>query len=310
MMRRLLVRAAQSGIAFVGLVIAVFFLSRLTGNPASLYLPINASQQLRDEFARQYGFTDPVWEQFRTFVAGLFRLDFGTSLAQERPAIEPVLEALPWTLALGGITMVLAIAIALPLGAAAAMRPGSLFDRLASNIALAAASVPDFWLALMGILVLSVTMGLLPVSGTGGPINWVLPVATLLARPLGVLVQVTRGALVGELTSTYVAAARAKGVSNTAVTFVHAMRNAVAPVITVAGDQAAVIFNGAVVVETIFGWPGIGRLMITSIVRRDFSVILASIIVTAAVIFLLNTVIDLLYAWANPRLRVQATDAT
>ncbi len=293
-------------VAFVGLIIAVFFLSRLTGNPASLYLPINASQELRDRFAEQYGFTDPLWQQFVAFVEGAVRLDFGTSLAQNRPAIDPVLEAFPWTLALAAITMVLAIAIAVPLGAAAAVRPGSLFDRLASNLSLAGASIPDFWLALMGIFLLSVTFGLLPVSGTGGPLHWVLPVMTLAARPIGVMVQVTRGALVHELSSTYVAAARAKGVGEGPLTFVHAMRNVVAPVITVAGDQAAVIVNGAVVVETIFGWPGIGRLMIASIVRRDFAVILTSIIVTAAAIFLLNFVIDLVYAWANPRVRTSA----
>jgi peptide/nickel transport system permease protein len=309
MIRRLARRLAESGAAFVGLVVAVFFLSRLTGNPASLYLPINASQELRDRFAEQHGFNEPLWEQFVSFVSGLARLDFGMSLAQDRPAIEPVLEALPWTLMLAAITMAIAIMLALPIGAAAAMRPGSLFDRLATNLSLAAASVPDFWLALMGILVISVWLGLLPVSGTGTPLHWALPVATLVARPLGVLVQVTRGALVGELSATYIQAARAKGVGERTLTFVHAMRNAVAPVITVAGDQAATIVNGAVVVETIFGWPGIGRLMIASILRRDFAVILASIVVTAAAIFILNFVIDLLYAWANPRLRVRGAEA-
>ncbi len=305
MVKGLSTRFVQSALAFVGLVLAVFFLSRLTGNPASLYLPINASQALRDQFAEQHGLNDPIWEQFATFFAGLLRFDFGMSLAQNRPAIEPVLEAFPWTLALAGITMTLAILLAGLLGAAAAVRPGSVFDRVASNLSLATASIPDFWLALMGILVFAVNLRLVPVSGTGSVLHWVLPVATLLARPLGVLVQVTRGALVVELSSTYVKAARAKGVDERALTLVHAMRNAVAPVITVAGDQAAAIVNGAVVVETIFGWPGIGRLMINSIVRRDFAVILAAIVVTAAAIFLMNIFIDLLYALADPRLRGQ-----
>lgn len=303
MLRGLTTRVTQSATAFVGLVLAVFFLSRLTGNPASLYLPINASQGLRDQFTEQQGFNDPLWQQFGTFIAGVLRLDFGTSLAQERPAMDLVLEAFPWTLGLAAVSMTLAIALALLLGAAAATHPRSLADRLASNLSLATASVPDFWLALMGILIFSVYLGLLPVSGTGGAAYWVLPVLTLMARPLGVLVQVTRGALVVELSSTYVSAARAKGVGQRGLTFVHAMRNVVAPVLTVAGDQAAAIVNGAVVVETIFGWPGIGTLMISSIVRRDFAVILAAIIVTAAVIFLLNIIIDALYALANPRLR-------
>lgn len=306
MFRSLAIRVVQSVVALVGLVVAVFFLSRLTGNPASLYLPINASQELRDRFAEQQGFNDPLWEQFLSFAQGLLRLDFGMSLAQNRPAIGLVLDAFPWTLGLAAVTMTLAIVLAGLIGAFAAVRPGSVVDRLASNLSLATASIPDFWLALMGILFLAVYLRVLPVSGTGGPLYWALPVLTLLARPLGVLVQVTRGALVTELSSTYVKAARSKGVGERHLTFVHALRNALAPIITVAGDQAAIIVNGAVVVETIFGWPGIGRLMIDSIVRRDFAVILAAIVVTAAVIFLINIVIDLLYAVANPRLRVPA----
>lgn len=306
MLGRLTSRLVQSLIAFVGLIVAVFFLSRLTGNPASLYLPINASQELRDQFSEQHGFDDPLLQQFGAFLTGVMRLDFGTSLAQNRPATDLVLEAFPWTLGLAAISMSFAIAVALLLGAAAANRPGSLADRVATNLSLVTASIPDFWLALMGILIFSVTLGILPVSGTGGIAYWILPVLTLSARPLGVLVQVTRGALVAELSSGYIKSARAKGVGPRPLILVHAMRNVVAPVLTVAGDQAAAIINGAVVVETVFGWPGIGTLMINSIVRRDFAVILAAIVITAAAIFVMNMIIDALYGVANPRLRTRS----
>lgn len=296
-------RVLHSLIAFVGLIVAVFFLSRLTGNPAGLYLPINASQELRDQFAEQHGLNDPLWQQFADFAAGLVRLDFGTSLLDGRPAMTVVWEAVPWTLGLAAATMLIAVAAAVPLGAAAARRPGSRLDRVASNLTLVTASVPDFWLALVVILVFAVNLGWLPVAGTGGLAYWVLPVLVLVARPLGVLVQVSREALVNELSSTYVRAARTKGTSEARIVNVHAMRNAVAPVVTVAGDQAAAILNGAVVIETIFGWPGIGRLMIDSILRRDFSVILAGVVTTAAFIFVMNILIEFVYTWADPRLR-------
>ncbi len=298
-------RILHALIAFVGLVVAVFFLSRLTGNPASLYLPINASQELRDQFAEQHGLNDPLWQQFVDFLGGLVRFDLGTSLLDGRSAMTIVREAVPWSLGLAGIAMLIAVVVAVPLGAAAARRPGSWPDRIASNLTLLTASVPDFWLALGAIFVFAVTLGWLPVAGTGGPAYWVLPIVVLVARPLGVLVQVSREALIRELSSTYARAAWTKGVSERRIVGVHAMRNAVAPVITVAGDQAAAIINGAVVVETIFGWPGIGRLMIDSILRRDFAVILACVVTTAAFIFLMNILIELVYAWANPRLRYE-----
>ena len=303
MLRGLGTRVLHSVIAFVGLVLAVFFLSRLTGSPASLYLPINASQELRDQFAEQHGLNDPLWQQFLTFLQGIVKLDFGESLLDGRPAMTVVWGAIPWTLGLAVVTMLLAVALSVPIGAAAARRPGSLGDRFASNLTLVTASIPDFWLALVMILIFAVHLGFLPVAGTGGLSYWVLPILVLLARPLGVLVQVSRESLVRELGSTYVRAARTKGASESRIVYVHALRNAVAPILTVAGDQAASILNGAVVVETIFGWPGIGRLMIDSILRRDFAVILAAIVMTAALIFLMNIVIDLLYTWANPRLR-------
>ena len=170
-------------------------------------------------------------------------------------------------------------------------------------ISLAGASAPDFWVAITGILVFAVTLGWLPTSGTGTPWHWIMPIAVLLIRPFGLLVQVVRGAMISALSSAYVKTARAKGVRERSVIFVHALRNATLPVITVAGDQAAGIVNGAVIVETVFGFPGVGKLMIDAITQRDFAIIQAAILVTAIAIFVMNILIDLAYAVLDPRIR-------
>jgi peptide/nickel transport system permease protein len=199
--------------------------------------------------------------------------------------------------------MVMAVGLAVVVGALAAYRPGGAFDRSASVLSLAGASAPDFWIAITAILLFAVTLGWLPTSGTGTPAHWIMPLGVLLIRPFGLLVQVVRGAMIGALSSPYVKTARAKGVKERAVIFVHALRNAMLPVITVAGDQAAGIVNGAVIVESVFGFPGIGKLMIDSIIQRDFAVIQAAIAVTAFAIFVMNILIDVAYSVLDPRIR-------
>jgi peptide/nickel transport system permease protein len=199
--------------------------------------------------------------------------------------------------------MAIVITSALVIGALAAYRPGGMFDRFASITSLAGASAPEFWVAIIGILFFAVALGWLPTSGTGTAWHWVLPVAVLIIRPLGLLMQVVRGAMITALSSAYVKTARAKGVHERAVIFIHALRNAMLPVITVAGDQAIGIVNGAVVVETIFGFPGIGKLMIDAVLQRDFAVVQAAVLVTAVAIFLMNILIDLAYAVLDPRIR-------
>jgi peptide/nickel transport system permease protein len=155
----------------------------------------------------------------------------------------------------------------------------------------------------VAILVFAVGLGWFPTSGTGTPLHWIMPVFVLTLRPFGLLVQVVRGSMISALSSAYVKTARAKGVARKRIIFVHALRNALLPVITVAGDQAASLINGAVIVETIFGWPGIGKLMIDAIIRRDFALIQSCVLVTAVAIFILNIVIDLAYALLDPRIR-------
>lgn len=303
MARYLGTRALHSLFALLGLIILVFFLARLTGDPTHLYLPIDASVEARKEFSEKHGFSDPTLTQFARFAKGLTRLDLGDSLRKGEPALDVVLEAFPTTLALAVVAMAGALVIAMVVGSLAAYRPGGVFDRASSLTSLAGASAPDFWVAIVSILLFAVALSWLPTSGTGTPAHWVMPIMVLMLRPVGVLVQVVRSAMLSSLSSPYVKTARAKGLSEGHVIFVHALRNSMLPVITVAGDLAAGIVNGAVIVETVFGWPGVGKLMIDAVVQRDFAVVQAAVLVTALAIFVMNILIDLTYAVLDPRVR-------
>lgn len=296
-------RAIASAISLVALIVLVFFLSRLTGDPTTLYLPIDASLESRERFRELHGLNDPVLVQFFRYIGDLARLDFGESIRRSEPAIDAVLRAFVWTLQLALITMVLVTAAAIFVGSLAAFRVGGVFDRIATFFSLIGASAPDFWIAIVAIVIFSVNLGWVPTSGTGSVWHWILPVSVLFIRPFGLIVQIVRGAMITALSSAYVKTARAKGVKNRPIIFVHALRNAMLPVITVIGDQAAALLNGAVVVETVFGFPGVGKLMIDSILQRDFTVVLAAIFVTAVAIFLMNILIDILYAVLDPRIR-------
>ncbi len=296
-------RLLASLVSLFGLVVLVFFLTRLTGDPTDLFLPIDATQAMRDQFREIHGLNDPLIVQFGRYVWDLVHLDFGESIRRARPAIDVVLEAFTWTFQLAVITMGLVAVSAVVMGSLCAFFVGRIFDRVVTFVSLIGASAPDFWIAIVAIVVFSIQLGVLPTSGTGGWEFWVLPIAVLFIRPFGLIVQVVRGSMISALSSPYVKTARAKGVRNLPIVFVHTLRNAMLPVITVMGDQAAALLNGAVVVETIFGFPGVGKLMIDAILQRDFNVILAAIMVTALAIFVMNLLIDLAYVALDPRIR-------
>ena len=296
-------RAYHSILSVIGLLTLVFFLTRLTGDPSALYLPLDSSVEAREAFARLNGLDQPVYVQFFQYLRDLLSFDFGESLRQHRSAIDVALAAFPQTLKLAVVAMTLSILLAILVGALAAARPGSLFDRIAGLVSLAGASTPDFWIAIVGILVFAVGLGLLPTSGTGSILHWIMPVFVLMLRPFGLLVQVVRGTMISALASPYIKTAHAKGMKRRKIIFGHALRNSLLPVITVAGDLTTGLINGAVVVETIFGWPGIGKLMIDSIIQRDFAVVQSTILVTAIAIFIVNIAIDLLYVGLDPRIR-------
>jgi peptide/nickel transport system permease protein len=296
-------RIVSSALPLVVVIVGVFALARMTGNPASLYLPLNATQQMRNDFTARNGLDQPLLVQMADYFGGVLRLDFGQSLRTGQDAAAMALRAFPATLQLAATTMVLAVLLALVVGCWAALKPNGIADRISSFVSMAAASIPDFWLAIVGIWVFAITLGWLPTSGVSGAGAWVLPIATLLLRPFGVLVQIVRGSMVSALSEPYIKLARSRGAGELRVVTHHALRNAAAPALTVAGDLTVGLVNGAVVVETIFGWPGIGKLMIDSILQRDFAVLQAAVLLTAVAIFALNILIDMGYALLDARVR-------
>ncbi|MFE2032440.1 ABC transporter permease [Streptomyces scopuliridis] len=297
-------RLVSSAVPLAFVVLGVFCLARLTGNPVNLYLPLSATPEQRAAFSAEHGFDQSIPAQLWDYLGQVVRLGFGESLRTGESAADMALTAFPATLQLAAVTMLIAVLGAILIGSLAAYRPNSLADRTASFLSMSAASIPDFWFAITGVLIFGVSLGVLPTSGVvGGPEVWVLPVATLLIRPFGVLVQVVRGSMVAALSAPYAKVARSKGASEKRVVFGHALRNATTPVLTVAGDLTIGLVNGAVVVETIFGWPGIGKLMIDSILQRDFAVLQAAVLLTAVTIFALNILIDVCYALLDPRVR-------
>jgi peptide/nickel transport system permease protein len=300
----MIAKRAMSGLLSLFILIsAVFVFARLTGDPGKLFLPLNASQESIDAFNTANGFDRPLWEQYVRFLGDMLRLDFGMSLRRNLPALTIVLQNYMTTLKLVGITVVVAFSGGAFIGCLAAFNVGGVFDRLASVISVAVASVPDFWLGLMAILLFSVTLGWLPTSGMATPAHWVIPVALLSLRPLGSFVQVIRGSMIATLSSPYIDAARGRGITPTRLIFLHALRNAIIPALTVLAAQAAGILNGAVVVETIFGFTGIGQLLITGVLQRDFAVVQAAVFVIAVAIFTLNLLVDILYGVIDPRAR-------
>lgn len=296
-------RFAQSAFVFVGLITLTFFLARVTGDPTDLYLPLTATAEQREAFSREHGFDRPVMEQYGEFVADAVRLDFGTSLWLSAPALEPVLDRLPQTLLLSALTMAFSFSVALLLGSLSALWPRSAVDRLTSFVSLLGVSVADFWLALVLIIVFAVKLRILPTSGTGDWSHLVLPIATLSLPLIGRLSQVSRTAVSEQLSAAYVTTARAKGLGSRQVLSGHVWRNALLPIMTVAGIQLAALINGAVIVETVFGWPGIGKLTVDAITRRDFPIIQATVFVVALMTFALNLIVDLCYAATDPRIR-------
>ncbi len=298
-------RLFASVVLIIALVAIVFLVTSAIGDPARLMLRPEATEEQAEELRVRLGLSDPLPERFARYMGDALRGDFGESLWQRVPAMEIVLERLPKTLYLIGVTLLIALPLAGVLGVLSALRPGSLFDRVATLIGLAGVSIADFWLGLMLIFFFAVELDWLPTSGYGDVSYVILPAIALSARPMGRMSQVIRESLSGQLKQLYVSTARAKGLRERTVIGAHAMRNAAIPVVTIAADEIAALLTGAVAIETIFGWPGLGSLLIQAIERRDLPLIVASVVVIASIIVLINFIVDLLYAVIDPRVRLR-----
>ncbi|HTN60700.1 MAG TPA: ABC transporter permease [Devosia sp.] len=297
-------RLISSAITLAGVVVLVFFLARLTGSPIDMFFPEGASAERIDAFNRAYGLDKPIIEQFGIFLLNAARGDFGDSIWQQRPAMEAAWGEMPMTFLLAVIAMSLSLAAALILGSLAATHRFNAVDRLITFISLVFGSIPSFWFALVGILVFAVQWRLVPTSGNSTPLAWVLPVITLSLGPIGVLTQIVRGAMIDVLTSGFIRNAKARGFSSRRIVYRHALRNAALPIISVAGDIAAGMVNGAVIVGVVFAFPGIGKLIVGAVLNRDFPVLQASVVVVGISVILLNLLVDLVYAAVDPRVRL------
>jgi peptide/nickel transport system permease protein len=297
-------RLLYSLFVVIAVTILVFLLSRLTGDPAMLFLPETAPLEMAERFREMHGLNRPVLVQLWDFLQGAARLDFGKSIWQKIPASELVLDRLPLTLKLAFGTTFLASSLAILIGILAALRPLSFFDSLTTGVSLLGVTVPSFWLALLLILVFSVQLRWVPTSGSGTWKHAILPIMVLTWGPTGYMARVVRASVIEQLSAPYLIVARAKGMRESTLLFRHALPNAAFPIITVASSIFIGIANGAVIVETVFGWPGIGKLTIDAINNRDFPVLQATVFVVGLVVVLTNLVLDLLYAALDPRVRL------
>jgi peptide/nickel transport system permease protein len=287
----------------LGVVTLVFAALRLSGDPAATMLPGDASVEELAALRRTLGLDQPLYVQYVQFVGGALQGDFGTSFRHQQQALPLVLERLPATLELALAALVLAVAIALPLGILAAMYRGRFPDLLAMGFAVIGQATPFFWMGIMLILVVSLQLGWLPTSGRGRLAHLILPAVTLATHFAAVLARLTRTSMLEVLGQNYVVTARAKGLPERTVILAHALKNAAVPVATLIGLQFGTLLGGAVVTETIFAWPGVGRLAVQSIFVRDYPVVQAGVFVLALTFVAINLIVDLLYGYLDPRIR-------
>jgi len=293
-------------LTLVGITLFTFVLLRMVpGDPARLILPENASQAEVLQMRKLLGLDEPLYTQYFLYMRDLIRADFGTSFQYSVPAIELVVERLPQTIRLSLAATALTLALAVPAGILAAVRRQTFCDFGAMLAAIFGQSIPNFWLGLMLILVFSVNLPWLPVSGASTWLHYVLPTVTLAAYLMALVARLTRSSMLEVLRQDYVRTAHAKGLAQRMVLWRHALKNAAIPIVTVVGMQIGTLLGVAVVTETIFNWPGIGKLVIEAIWRRDYPIVQAVLLFSAFFFVAINLLVDLLYSYLDPRIRFQ-----
>lgn len=319
MTRYLARRLWQSLLVLFGISIIIFIILHLTGDPAVLLMPPDATREDIDNFRKLMGFNDPLffrwppwryldppWRfltdtQYGRFFSGMVRGDFGLSFRHQQPALGLVLERMPATIELTLAAMAIAVAVAIPVGILSAVRRNSLLDHAGMVLALLGQSMPVYWLGIMFILLFAVRLNLLPAFGAGGWQHLVLPAVTLGAFSMARIARLTRSGMLEVLGQEYVRTARAKGISELRVILKHGLKNAAIPIITVIGLDLGTLLGGAVITETIFAWPGVGRLAVQAISYRDYPVVQAAVFTLASIFILINFLVDVLYAYVDPR---------
>ncbi len=305
MQRYIAGRLIQCLVTLLVISLLVFALARLTGNPLDVMMPIDASAELQAEMSRELGLDQPMYVQYARFVLSLLHGDLGTSIRTRKPVAELIGLRLPNTLKLVSFSTGMALLIALPLGVIAATRKGGFWDVGARAVALFGQSVPTFWAGIVLISIFAVNLDILPAGRKEGIESYVLPAVTLglFGFMLAGVVRLLRGSMLDVLDSEYVKFARMKGLAEAAVTWKHALKNALIPVVTFVGFYFGILMAGSVVVETVFAWPGIGRLAFEAVQWRDYPVIQGVVLLVSTIILAANLVVDILYAYIDPRIR-------
>jgi ABC-type dipeptide/oligopeptide/nickel transport system permease component len=304
-MKRYIVQRLLQGIVLLFLVAAiVFFLGRLTGNPVDLMLPEGATPDDRIAMVKALGLDGPLYQQFLIFIGNALQGDLGTSIRMREPTVAVFFSRLPNTLAIIPWAIILAISVGIPLGVIAALNRGNFLDRAAGAVAVMGIATPSFWLGIVLIFVFSVQLGWLPSGRMGGPEHYVLPVITLAAFLVAGSMRLVRSSMLEAMDSEFVKLARIKGLSEGVVIWKHCLRNALIPVMTLWGVFVGNLITGAIIVETVFAWPGVGRLTYEAVIYRDFPLLQACIILKAMLILVINLAVDILYAYVDPRIRL------
>jgi len=302
MLSFLLSRLLSTFTVVLGVVTLVFLLIHLVpGDPVQAMLGETATPTDLESLRNALGLDQPLLTQWWLYITNLLQGDLGISLYSKEPILDILLERFPATLELAIAGLLVAVLLALPLGSIAALRKDTIYDNSAMVFSLLGVSIPNFWLGPMLILLFSLMLGWLPVSGREGALSLILPAITLGTALAAILARMVRSTLLEVLNEDYIRTARAKGLSESAVVIYHALRNASLPIITVLGLQLGTLLGGAVITEIIFAWPGIGQLTIESIERRDYPLVQACILLISLSYVLVNTLTDLLYAWLDPR---------
>jgi ABC-type dipeptide/oligopeptide/nickel transport system permease component len=303
MARFLVIRIIQTIITLIVISIVVFALARASGDPVMLIAPPMATLEDMEVIRQHLGLDKSMPEQYWVFLKNLSHGDLGESIRNRQAVSRLIGERLPNTVTLGLSAIVLGIIISLILGVTAACKFGTWMDGGVKLLAILGQALPSFWLAIVAISIFAVWLGWLPTSGMGSPAHYILPVLTLSFFMLPILMRLIRSSMLEVLDSEYIKLARIKGLPEMLVVWKHALRNAIIPLLTAAGITFGTIVTGAVVIETVFAWPGIGRLMAEAVIGRDFPVIQGAVLLVAVVVLLVNLLVDITYAYVDPRIR-------
>ena len=284
----------------------IFVILRISGDPLDTMLPDDADAELIEYYEKEWGLDRPLPEQYLLYFVSVFHGNLGISFKDDRDAVEVVTERIPMTLRLGLASLVFGLCFGIPLGIYAALHRNSLADRLAMGLAVFGYAIPNFFLGILLILLFSLTLGWLPSSGSATGWHMIMPVITLGTGGAGSLARFSRSAMLEVMNQAYMRTSRAKGVPRLRRIVMHAIPNAAIPVVTVLGFKIGGLISGSLITESIFAWPGVGRLLVTSVTSRDLAIVQALIMLVALTMVVANLLIDLAYGWLDPRIRVSS----